>query len=229
MIKRLLTTIVCILLGSASYVCAMEWYQELREFYTTKLFAVETRMSVLEAKRERNQQDDTELISLKEERSVIAQRIGACFYYNREVRPPQAQRDISREEIDRIIEKRARKYGINPDFIRAIVRCESNYDPSAMSSAGAIGLMQLMPETAREMGVENPWSPVENIEGGVKYMVRLLMEFKDVTKALQAYNFGPDHVKRGVNIPRETRIYTQRVLGCFLRLNRYKENQGDMF
>lgn len=107
------------------------------------------------------------------------------------------------------------RYNIDPHLIRAVIRTESAFDPRAVSKKGAQGLMQLMPETARELRVGNPFDPEENIKGGTKYLRSLLNTFQqDVGLALAAYNAGPTLVKREKRIPRipETQQYVKKVL-----------------
>jgi soluble lytic murein transglycosylase-like protein len=112
------------------------------------------------------------------------------------------------------IDAAAQRHGVDPSLLRALIRQESNFDPTARSSAGAIGLCQLMPATAAGLGIANPSDPVQNIEGGAKYLRQQLDRFGgDVTKALAAYNAGPGAVQRYGGVPpyAETQAYVQRV------------------
>ena len=122
------------------------------------------------------------------------------------------------QDLTPIIESAADKYGITPNFIRAVIAVESNYDVRALSHKGAMGLMQLMPDTAELLRVENPWSPQENVEGGTKYLYSLLREFQDPRKALIAYNAGPEVVRQEGRVPAETRRYVSRVTKEFRRI-----------
>ncbi|MBI4777992.1 lytic transglycosylase domain-containing protein [Candidatus Desantisbacteria bacterium] len=117
-----------------------------------------------------------------------------------------------------IINSVSQKYGIDVKLIESIIKAESNFNPAAVSPAGACGLMQLMPQTARTVGVKNIFSPEENIEGGTKYLKDLLDKFnQNLPLALAAYNAGPETVKKAGGIPSiiETQNYVARVLQYF--------------
>jgi soluble lytic murein transglycosylase-like protein len=114
-----------------------------------------------------------------------------------------------------LIEELAGNYAISPDLVRAVIQVESAFNPRAVSPKGAMGLMQLMPATAAEYGVVDPFDPTENIRGGVAYLRELLDRYDNqVELALAAYNAGPGAVdKYGKQIPpyRETRDYVRRI------------------
>lgn len=110
------------------------------------------------------------------------------------------------------------RYRVDPNLIKAVIRTESDFNQYAVSRRGARGLMQLMPETARELNVADPFNPGQNIEGGTRYLRYLLDTFNDnLTLTLAAYNAGPTLVRRVQRVPRipETVAYVERVLGYY--------------
>jgi len=120
-----------------------------------------------------------------------------------------------------VIASAGKLYDVDPDIIRAVIKAESNYNERAVSPKGALGLMQLMPGTARDMGVGDVFDPEQNIHGGVRYLSELLGALnQDLPLALAAYNAGPARVFVQKKIPpiRETRSYVERVLGLYRNL-----------
>lgn len=118
------------------------------------------------------------------------------------------------EAYNKIIKEVAEKHGLEPDLIHSIIRAESNYDPNAVSVRGAMGLMQLMPETVKKYGVRNPFDPSDNIEGGVRYLKELSLLYSKQTKlVLAAYNAGQEAIRRYGGIPPypETISYIEKV------------------
>jgi hypothetical protein len=118
-------------------------------------------------------------------------------------------------EFDPIINSCALEYGVDKSLVKAVIHAESGYDPNAISSKGASGLMQLMPKTAKSLNVANSFDPKDNIRGGVKYLKFLLDTFKgDVPLALAAYNAGLSRVAQYGGVPpfMETRNYVDKVL-----------------
>jgi soluble lytic murein transglycosylase-like protein len=124
----------------------------------------------------------------------------------------------STEEIDRLVEQAASRFRVDPELVHAIIRVESDYDPKAVSRKGAMGLMQLIPATAQRFGVENPFDPKQNLEGGVNYLKHLLDLFGgDLGLSLAAYNAGEHSVQRYGGIPAfaETRNYVHKVRSLY--------------
>lgn len=113
-----------------------------------------------------------------------------------------------------LVEKAARRYGVDSALIRAIIKAESNFDPRAVSSAGAQGLMQLMPGAARALGVTDAFDPEQNVMAGTRFLKELLRRYHgDVDEAIAAYNWGPGNVDRHgtQRLPRETQAYLAKV------------------
>lgn len=139
---------------------------------------------------------------------------GAPAY--RTTRPVDAAEAIARhEEYEPLVLEHATRYALRPELVRAVIQVESGFNPRARSAKGAMGLMQLMPATARELGVHDPYDPSQNIRGGSAYLRQLLDKYAGSEElALAAYNAGSGAVDRhGRNIPpyRETRDYVRKV------------------
>lgn len=120
----------------------------------------------------------------------------------------------SKNTLDTIIDKAAKIHDVDSDLIKSVIRVESNFKPGSVSSAGAMGLMQLMPETAKELGVKNAYDPAENIMGGTKYLKGLLDRYGgNKSLALAAYNWGLGNVEKDLSkMPQETRNYIGKVM-----------------
>jgi soluble lytic murein transglycosylase-like protein len=130
--------------------------------------------------------------------------------------------DSAKKTYDPVVRKVAKRHGISPEFIHAIIRAESNYESTAVSPKGATGLMQLMPATAKAYGVSDSYDPEENIEGGTKYLKDLIKLYEGQTSlVLAAYNAGQDAVKRYKGIPPypETRNYIKRIQAGYKNAN----------
>ncbi len=129
----------------------------------------------------------------------------------------------NRSQFDPLIEAAANKYSLDPALLHAVIRAESAYNPAAVSPKGAVGLMQLMPETAARFGVRDRYNPSENIEAGARYLRQLINMFQsDIRLAVAAYNAGEKNViKYGNKIPpfQETQAYVTRVLNYYNRMN----------
>ncbi len=139
---------------------------------------------------------------------------------------PAAPREcpVDPKRFSPLVEKAAREHQIDQALLRAVIAVESGYDPSAVSRKGAVGLMQLMPQTARRYGVRNMYDPAQNIQGGARYLRDLMGKFNnDLPLVLAAYNAGEDAIAQyGNRIPpyRETRSYVPRVLDYYRQYQR---------
>jgi soluble lytic murein transglycosylase-like protein len=136
--------------------------------------------------------------------------------YIRELPPNRVDHGATR--YDAYIGEAAEQYGVPFSLIKAIIKAESDFDPAAVSDAGACGLMQIMPETAKDLGVVDAFNPRENILAGVRYFKELLTRFQgSMPLALAAYNAGPSKVHANWDVPRieETQDFVDRVMGYF--------------
>lgn len=125
---------------------------------------------------------------------------------------------FTQREIDAAIDKAATRHNVDANLVRALVKVESNFNPNAVSRKGAMGLMQLMPQTARQLKLTNPFNPEENIDAGVRHLRQLLDNYGgDVRLTLAAYNAGTGAVARSSGIPNfaETRNYVKRITGLY--------------
>jgi len=128
------------------------------------------------------------------------------------------EKKISTDDISKIIQFTAQKYGVDEKLAMAVAKVESNLTPDVISSAGAVGVMQLMPETAQGLGVRSSTDPRENIDGGVRYLKQLMVTFDgDITKVVAAYNAGPQAVKKYNGTPPypETQEYVAKVMAQY--------------
>jgi len=137
-------------------------------------------------------------------------------------------KNIENGSYDKIIMHHSKLHGMDPSLIKAVMKAESNFNPNAVSSKGAQGLMQLMPDTARLMKVDNPFDPDDNIKGGTKYLKMLDDIFSgDIELMLAAYNAGPNRViEHNMKVPpiEETRTFIKKVKYYYSKLK--KPNEG---
>lgn len=149
--------------------------------------------------------------------SFTREKIGlffAVFLFMLVIDNTSAVHSTGRHAYDNIVQEVSARYNVPAKLIHSIILAESNYDPWAVSKKGAVGLMQLMPETAREYGVVDRYDPRQNIEGGVKYLKYLMKLFNDKTDlVLAAYNAGQEAIKKYNGIPpyNETINYIRKV------------------
>lgn len=181
-----------------SYISANQFYQYNPTFtYTQPMSTLQTQLS--------------------EQLSKLTQAPSTNTDAIRSLSSPSA----SRAEIENIIQKAANKHGVDPALIKAIITQESGFNPKAVSHAGASGLMQLMPKTARGLGITNPFDPEQNVEAGTKYIKSLLNNYNgNLTMALAAYNAGPGNVAKYGGVPpfQETQNYVKKVTAYYNQL-----------
>ncbi|OGP33854.1 MAG: hypothetical protein A2X88_01920 [Deltaproteobacteria bacterium GWC2_65_14] len=144
-----------------------------------------------------------------------------CELYLREA-PPETARagrgGVSQAWMEEYVERFSRAHKLSPALVKAIIKAESNGERFAVSPKGAQGMMQLMPFTSKRMKVSDPFDPVENIEGGVKYIKELMGTFRgNLVHTVAAYNAGPEAVRKYGGVPpyKETRQYVKRVLDFY--------------
>jgi soluble lytic murein transglycosylase-like protein len=125
---------------------------------------------------------------------------------------------FTQREIEAAIDQAASRHNVDPSLVRAVIKVESNFNPNAVSRKGAMGLMQLMPQTARQLNVVNPFDPQQNVDAGVRHLKMLMESYGgDVKLSLAAYNAGAGAVARSAGIPRfgETRNYVKRITALY--------------
>src|SRR5271157_847599 len=131
---------------------------------------------------------------------------------------PTLNHGFTQQDIDAAIDAAAERHHVDPSLVRSVVKVESNFNPNAVSRKGAMGLMQLMPSTARSLNVSNPFDPQQNVDAGVRHLRRLLDNYNgDVRLSLAAYNAGAGAVARSAGVPhfRETQNYVRRITNLY--------------
>ncbi|WP_026569750.1 MULTISPECIES: lytic transglycosylase domain-containing protein [Sediminibacillus] len=160
----------------------------------------------------------TSTSTYKPEASSMANSTPVMPVYTPDIDYTESKSTSHSGAIDNYIEQAAETFGVDPKLIRSVIQAESNFNANAESGAGAQGLMQLMPSTARGLGVQNAFDPLQNIMGGTKYLKQMLDRYSGNTSlALAAYNAGPGNVDKYDGIPpfQETQNYVGKIMDSY--------------
>ena len=144
--------------------------------------------------------------------SVDAELANSNYFRN-----PNAKQ-FTEKDVDAAIEQAAARHNVDPNLVRSVIKVESNFNPNAVSRKGAMGLMQLMPQTARSLNVSNPFDPEQNVDAGVRHLKKLLESYVgDVRLSLAAYNAGCGAVAHSAGVPKisETQNYVKRITNLY--------------
>ncbi len=153
------------------------------------------------------------------ERSTVSARPSSLSEsgHTRSSQMADASGSTASGSFEQVLQEASRSAGVDPALVRAVVEVESGGNPRAVSPVGAQGLMQLMPGTARDLGVADPFDPAQNLRGGARYLREMLDRFGNLPEAVAAYNAGPGAVSRHGGVPpfQETQAYVKKVLSSY--------------
>lgn len=201
------------LISSSGKEVAMQRYAQIQAYvdnYDKKINGTEEKEAKLETFADVLKTSDSKASGFRVLPSKYEPTIGSLNYNSG---------SVTRAQIQNIVSQISQKYKVDEKLVNAVIKQESGFNPKATSHCGAMGLMQLMPATAKGLGVKDAYNPVQNIEGGVKYLSNLLKKYNGNTVlALAAYNAGPGAVDKYSGVPpyKETQNYVKNILANYL-------------